>query len=997
MLLSRPVPAGLLRFPVPVLASVLASVLFTALAGPLPAAHPADEAAAADATPPDEDNSSATRGEELFAHRVLPIFREKCFACHGDDPDDIRGAFRMLTREDLLQGGDSGEAAIVPGNPDDSPLVQAIRWESYEMPPKENDRLTDDQIANVEQWVRLGAPWPDADRIAALLAADDDRWNAADGVTVATSGGLSPEWTNRRYEPENLWSWQPLWQDTSGRLTSGSRNPVDILIDDGLQNRGLTAAPPADRRTLIRRVTFDLIGLPPRPADIDDFVNDPDDDLTAFRRVVDRLLESPHYGEQWARHWLDVVRYADSSGYANDYERGNAWRYRDYVVRSFNDDKPYDEFVREQIAGDEIDPDDPELLIAAGFLRMGPWELTGMEVPKVARQRFLDDVTDAVGQVFLAHMLQCARCHDHKFDPVPTRDYYALQAVFATTQLATRPAEFLESENCAGFDEEEQYLRQRRRFYQDSLRDVNSRITRDAALEWYAEQGIDPQPFHDAVAELRGQGEPDDNISVSRIRRMMAEKKVDPAVIPPRHVGFEPQDFGLERVCRKGIERLEWQLTRYRPVAFSVYSGHTPQLRRVNAPLQMPDDPLADGDLEQTCILIGGDPFSPADPVRPGVLTAAADSGDASLDASVQGRRLELADWIASPENPLTARVMANRIWLWHFGQAIAGNPNNFGTTGKKPTHPELLDFLAGQLIANDWSVKSMHRLILLSETWRRSSSHPAPGELNAADPNRTSYAVFPVRRLEAEEIRDAMLAASGELNRTIGGIPVRPEINREAALQPRMVMGTFAEAWQPSPRPEQRHRRSLYALKIRGLRDPFMEVFNAPAPDLSCEARDESTVTPQVFALFNSEITFDRALALAHRVAAEVAKQNADTSEWTPAAPFPIRPNHITRIFRLTCGRRPTAEEVEACIRHWEQMRARHQGLTFELPPWPNEVVREAVEENTGEKFTFSEPLEFCRDFVPDLKPRDASPELRALAEICLVVLNSNEFVWVY
>ena len=240
-----------------------------------------------------------------------------------------------------------------------------------------------------------------------------------------------------------------------------------------------------------------MIGLPPTPEQIDEFLNDTSSDNVALRTVIDRLLESPHYGEQWGRHWLDVVRYADSSGFANDYERGNAWRYRDYVIRSFNEDKPYDQFVREQIAGDEVDPDNPELLIATGFLRMGPWELTGMEVPKIARQRFLDDVTDAVGQVFLAHPLRCARCHDHKFDPVPTRDYYSMQAVFATTQLAERSAPFLDDENTAGFDEKK-YLLKRREFYNKILRELDHRSI-EAARGWYQQNQIDSSKFEAAV------------------------------------------------------------------------------------------------------------------------------------------------------------------------------------------------------------------------------------------------------------------------------------------------------------------------------------------------------------------------------------------------------------------------------------------------------------------------------------------------------------------
>jgi len=937
----------------------------------------------------------ASRAEELFAHRVLPVFKAKCFACHGEDADDIRGEFSMLSRVALLKGGASGEASIVPGKPANSPLFKAVNWDDLEMPPKENDRLTAEQIKHIGEWIEGGAPWPDEKRLAKLLRTTADRWNTDDGITVKTSGGLSDDWTSRGYKPENLWAYQPLWKAEDGRLKDGNRNPIDILIEEQTSKLGLKLAPPADRRTLIRRTTFDLIGLPPTPEEVDAFINDPATDAEAFAKVIDRLLDSPHYGEQWGRHWLDVVRYADSSGYANDYERGNAWRYRDYVVRAFNEDKPYDQFIREQIAGDEIDDTNPEMLVATGFLRMGPWELTGMEVAKIARQRFLDDVTNAVGQVFLGHELRCARCHDHKFDPVPTRDYYSIQAVFATTQLAERKAAFLPEENTSGFEEKE-YLQQRMKFYQKTLQQVNSKRTVAAARRWYAANGIDPSEFEKVVAELKKK-QPESKISVQQVRKLLAARKVDPAAIPPRHVGFDPRDFGLERIARKGMERLRWRMERYEPLAFSVYSGRTPQMKRVNAPLRIPANRMKAGQLEETCILVGGDPFSPKDKVTPGVLSVVQSSYDGlprpskptensataleSHRTGITGRRLALANWIASEHNPLTARVMVNRIWQWHFGQAIAGNPNNLGATGKKPSHPKLLDYLAQQLIKQGWSVKSLHRLIMTSEAYRRSSRHPDPKSLAEKDPNGTSYAVFQPRRLEAEELRDAMLSVSGELNPAIGGIPARPEMNLEAALQPRQVMGTFAEAWQPSPLPRQRHRRSIYALRIRGQRDPFMDVFNAPSPDLSCEAREASTVTPQVFAMFNSEITFDRALAMANRVLKE--KQSRDAT--------------IDRLFRLAYGRPAKEIEIEACLAHWDNMTERHRTLKFDKPTYPTEVVREAVEENTGEKFTFVEPLEVYADFVPDLKPADAVPELRGLAEVCLVLLNSNEFVYIY
>ncbi len=808
---------------------------------------------------------------------------------------------------------------------------------------------------------------------------------AEEGETVATSGGLSADWTKRRYSSADLWAYRPLRRPDVPQ--NDLLNPVDRFVKARLTSLGLKPAPLADRRTLIRRATFDLIGLPPRPEEVESFVRDPRADEIAFAEVIERLLASPQYGEQWGRHWLDVVRYADSSGFANDYERGSAWRFRDYVVRAFNSDKPYDRFVLEQIAGDELqEGEKSEPLIAAGFLRMGPWELTGMEVAKIARQRFLDDVTDSVGQVFLAHALQCARCHDHKFDPVPTRDYYSIQACFATTQLAERDAPFLPTENVSGFDERK-YLDARQARYQSQLKVIEAK-QEAAGRRWAAERGIE------YVSRADG------------LRQGIAEDK-----LPPQRVGLETLDLGLERIARKGLERLKWEYERYEPRAITVYSGRTPEVKAVVTPPRMPAQRMTVGQLEETCILSNGDPFAPRDKVTPGVLSAAMSLGEREgvsppttpVDSSIVtlnqirrgpdgtplafdivGRRLSLAQWIASPTNPLTARVMVNRIWQGHFGQGFAGNPNNFGATGKKPTHPELLDWLATEFIERGWSVKAMHRLLMSSETYRRASRHPDPQSLAELDPQHTSYAVFAPRRLEAEELRDAILRVTGELNLTVGGIPIRPELNPEVALQPRQVMGTFAPAWQPSPKPEQRHRRSIYALKLRGLRDPAMEVFNQPSPDLSCEFRESSTITPQVFALFNSQVSYDRAVAFAARLKRETNS----------------RPAAITRAFLLAFGREPKADELRVCQEHWQAMAERQKNFKFQISNFksgvsarPREVFREAIEENTGEKFRFVEPLDAAADFVPDLSPAEVDADTRALADVCLVLLNTNEF----
>ena len=933
-------------------------------------------AAAASAT------RAATDTEALFVRRVAPLLREKCLACHGQDEAKLKGGLDLRTRAEALIGGDSTKPSLVAGRPEESPLYLAARrnhddWKA--MPPKESEALSPAQLGWLHDWIAGGAPWPDAARQAEIRTAHAAAWSAEDGVTVATSRGLSADWNVRRYRPEDLWAYQPVRKPAIPAAAAGT-HPIDAFLEERLANLGLASAPPANARTLIRRMAFSLTGLPPPPEEVAAFERaHAADPRGAVAALADRLLASPHHGERMAQNWLDVTRYADTAGFANDYDRGGAWRYRDYVVRAFNADKPFDRFVREQVAGDEIEPDNPEAVVATGFLRMGPWELTGMEVAKVARQRFLDDVTNAVGETFLAQPLQCARCHDHKFDPVPTRDYYSIQAVFATTQLSERPAAFLPGENTSGFAERK-YLERRREDHLAALRRLDERLLENADT-WLREKGIDPARWQAAVAQARAQergGKRREFEGVFATARTILTRQKEPEDrFPPKLVGFTPQEYGEERVARKGLERLRWELDRYEPFALAVYNGRTPEVKSVNAPVRMPASRLEEGELEQTCILTGGDPFSPGEKVAPGALSAI--GVGASFPEAVEGRRTALANWIASAENPFTARVIVNRVWQWHFGRPLAANPNNFGVTGGKPSHPALLDWLAATLVEQGWSLKRLHRLIVTSAAYQRASAHPERKRLAEKDPAGTSLAVFPLRRLSAEELRDAMLAASGELNREIGGVPNRPEINPEVALQPRQVMGTFAAAWVPNVLPAQRHRRSLYALRIRGLPDPAMEVFNQPGPDFSCEQRDASTVTPQVFSLFNGAASHARALALAHRA-------------WVDARD---EAGAVTRCFELTLGRPPSAAELADCLAHWRDGIALAAEAAPTLRP-PAEVRREAVEENTGERFTFSERLHAAADFKPDLQPTDVSARTRALADVCLVLLNGNEFAHV-
>jgi len=909
--------------------------------------------------PPRKPRPATAGAREAFTADVLPLLRRKCFGCHGDGTD-LEGKLDLRTRAGMLKGGESGPA-LVPGKPEKSRLYQSVlRTGKLQMPPKERNKLTKAETEVLRKWIAGGAPWG-VENVRAKPASGG--WDAKNGVTVATSGGLSEEWTNRKYRPEDLWAYRPIRRITVPRI-AGTPHPIDAFIRRKLAEKGLKPAPRADRRTLIRRVTLDLTGLPPSPAEIDAFLKD--SSPGAYAKLVRRLLASMHYGEQQARHWLDVVRYADTSGFSNDYERPNLWRYRDYVIRSFNADKPFDRFIVEQLAGDEFDPDDPELLIAVGFLRMGPWEHTGMSVAAVTRQQYLDDVTNAVGVTFLAQGLRCAQCHDHKFDPVPTRDYYRIQSVIAPVQFTDRDVAYQPAENVSSFRATKprvQRLLNDAREFLTSLRQKNRR----------------------AIAEFLKQR------GVNRLQDIPEAER------PQRHYGLTKLDMSLQKIYQKRVDYFQRELKRYEPLAFSVYSGpfRLVQSNRPRHPL--PGAKQRQGAVEAVRILTGGSLAAPGDAVTPGVLSAVSFSNDResptawnSIPNKTQGRRLAFARWVASANNTLTARVIVNRIWQQHFGTGIVDTPNNFGKMGGNPSHPRLLDWLATWFIEHGWSIKKLHRLIVTSKTYRQRSakfiSHdrnhtqiPGVSQTPGVSPRRL-LAFFPPRRMAAEELRDAMLAVTGELNPEMGGPGVYPEINWEVAKQPRHIMGSVAPAYQPSPTPRERNRRTIYAFRYRTLADPLLEVFNKPNSEVSCERRDETTVTPQVFALFNGQFAHDRALALA----AGIVKHTKNPDE------------QVRTAFRRVYGRDPEKDELQLCTAHVAKLTAHHRRHKPVVVKPPTSVRREMIEELTGEQFTWTEPLDQMKRHQPDLKPWNVDAETRGLAELCLVLLNSNEFVYV-
>ena len=911
---------------------------------------PLIEVASAEETP-------LTAQKIFYLQKIRPLLEQKCLGCHGSTPDDIKGDYNMLTRDSLIRGGESGEPAVIIGKPEESPFWKAVTWkdENIQMPPQERNRLNAAEIADLQQWISTGAVWTDRE----LLPSSTNNSSQQSSIVMSTSGGQSPTWTNRTYEPADIWAYQPIqrppvpWAALGKKLNS-QRNPIDAFIQQKLKQKQLIASPAAEKKTLIRRATYDLTGLPPTLKQIHEFENSQHQD--SWSLLIKKMMESPHYGEQMAQMWIDVVRYADTSGFANDYERPNAWRYRDYLVRSFNADKPYDRFIIEQLAGDELDPDDPELLIATGYLRSGPWEHTGMSVAAVTRQLFLDDITQSTGVSFLAHSFRCAKCHDHKFDPVPTRDYYRIQAVFAPVQFADRKVEYQPYENISGFADMKE--RTERLLAETRAQQQQFKEKTDAAIAaWLKENGY------------------------QNLKQVAADKRP-----PLRWFGLSEFEKSLLKINNKRIDYFERELKRYEPYAFSVYNGPPNNYRSTKTVNLIPGAKQKQGEIQQTFILAGGAITAPTEKVTPGVLSAVAGSNSSrepnawnTIPQTSEGRRLALARWIASSNNTLTARVIVNRIWQLHFGTGLVATPNNFGQKGDQPSHPELLDWLATWFMDHGWSIKQLHQLIMTSETYQQSSQPVDAERVQTVDPRNRLLSHFPTRRMTAEQLRDSLLALTGELNPEMGGPGVFPEINWEVALQPRHIMGSVAPAYQPMPPPRQRNRRTLYAFRYRTLSDPMLEVFNRPGSESSCERRDETTVTPQAFALFNGQFTHDRALALAHDII-----QNTKTQE-----------DAVQNAFLQVVLRKPESSELQLALKHVQQMQSYHEQHPPQKIPLPREVKREMIEELTGESFSWTEKLDLSENYVQDLKPWDVDAATRALAELCLVLMNSNEFIY--
>ena len=637
------------------------------------------------------------------------------------------------------------------------------------------------------------------------------------------------------------------------------RNPLDSFIWEGLRANELLPSPEAAKERLLRRVCLDLTGLPPSPEQASSFLSD--ESPEAYERLVGALFASPHYGERWAQKWLDVVRYADTDGFERDGYREHAWRYRDYVVDSFNKDKPYDRFLREQIAGDELYPGSHEALVATGFHAAGPRHVVGGNQDKEeARQEVLTEMTLGVGQALLGLTVQCARCHDHKFDPISQKDYYRLEAFFGGTELEDVPI---------ASKTEIEAKKRAMEAYEERLRPIKDQL---AAIEFPYRQTVEDrkrailEPLHAAALEI-----PDSERSAEQKRLAKeAESQIKPVwyeIIPLM------ADDARERraALRAELHALELHKPDPPAAAFAVSNRE---------------------DTPQTYVLQGGDHRRRGAPVKPGFPEVV---GPLGFDIPAQGKqsRAALARWLTHPENPLVARVMVNRIWEFRMGRGLMADPNNFGLLGGLPSHPRLLDAMAARFIREGWSVKAIDRLVVLSSAYRQAAA--IDPQRTSIDPDNRWYWRAHRRRLSGEVIRDSALAASGRLHRALTGKPVRIPIEREVYD----LIFTEAEPdnlWPVTPNRFEHDRRSLYLLNKRTVRLPFLANFDQPDTMTSCSVRPASTHALQSLSLLNSEFMQEQSLALAERV----SRRCADSGS----------PCLVDEAFRLTLSRRPTSEE---------------------------------------------------------------------------------------
>ncbi|CAN5875098.1 PSD1 and planctomycete cytochrome C domain-containing protein [soil metagenome] len=720
---------------------------------------------------------------KFFEAEVRPILVEQCLKCHG--PDQQKGGLRLDSLAAMLEGGKTG-SAVLPGDLEESLLVEAVRYEGFEMPP--TGPLPAEQVEILVRWVEQGAHWP--------------------GPGGEASG---PEPVVREFitdEDRAFWTFQPVVDpevpDVSESLGT-IRNPIDRFILDRLVAEGLTPAEEADKRSLIRRATFDLHGLPPTPEEVEAFLAD--DAPDAFENLIDRLLDSPQYGERWARHWLDLVRYAESNGYRADEYRPHTYRYRDYVIDSFNNDKPYDQFVREQIAGDELLPDDPIGKVATGYLRLWVYESNQRDV-EAQWAAILNDVTDVTADVFLGLGMGCARCHDHKYDPILQKDYFRLQAFF--TPILPRDDLTLLPDPGPGVLEQQAA-------WEVATAEIRAEM---ADLEKSHREKAARSAIEKFIPQMQ-----------AMIRKPIDER--DPREHQLAELAYRQvlMEFDKQGRPKSGEAKERWDELNEKLAEFD----------HLKPDLGPPVETISDVGPVPPPTIIPGDRSE--EDIAPGFLTLL-DPEPAEITPptgwpSTTGRRTVLADWLTRPDNMLTTRVIVNRLWQYHFGRGLVETASDFGRLGEPPTHPELLDWLTSRFLEQGWSLKSMHRLIMTSATYRQTALRPTPDEARMVDPGNLLLWRMPIRRLEAEPIRDAMLVVSGELDDKMGGPAV------EAS----------------------KTRRTIYTKVLRNKRDPLLDAFDGADGFLSTSRRNVTITPTQSLLLINGPWVLKRAEAFSKRL----------------------------------------------------------------------------------------------------------------------------------
>ncbi len=848
----------------------------------------------------------ADAGDQLTMERdIRPIFKEHCFDCHGARAD-VEGGLDLRLVRLMVQGGESGPA-IEPGQPAESLLLQRIK--AGEMPPT-GKPVSNEQIMTIENWIAAGA---------STAMPEPDQIDPGIGITPGE---------------REFWSFQPIERPDIPQFASTDRlrTPIDALVLEKLQAQGLGFSADADKRALIKRLYFDLLGLPPTPQEVASFLAD--QSFGAYETLVDRLLDSPHYGERWARHWLDVAGYADSEGYTDaDADRPWAYFYRDYVIRALNADKPFDQFIHEQLAGDELVPlphqnltqEQIDQLTATGFLRLAADGTGSGANDEAARNQTIADTIKIVSTSLLGLSVGCAQCHDHRYDPIPQQDYYALRAVLEPAldwKNWRTPAQRLVS------------------LYTDQDRAKATQIEAEAQAIIAEKNEKQREYIHEALEqELSKQpGEIRDQL---RAAYTSAGDQRSPAQqqLLKQYPSVNISAGNLYQYNQGHADHLK---------AYDQRIAETRARKPVEQFLRVLDE--VPGQIPQTFVFHRGEFAQPTDPVAPAALSISAAPGQRlTINANdparpSSGRRLAYARWLTNPEHPLVARVLVNRVWMHHFGRGIVGTPADFGVLGQRPTHPKLLDWLASEFIASGWSLKQLHKSILTSTVYRQTSV--ADPEKLAVDPTNRLYWKWPVIRLDAESVRDRILATSGVLDEQMFGPPVNVKADDTGQV---IVDGDQS-------------RRSLYVRVKRTQPLAILNAFDAPVMEVNCESRSTSTVTPQSLMLMNSDFILSHARKFAERVGAEVDTAidvaNSESGLHGQNGEFLLAVARINHAFELAYCRPVTETELSIAL-----------------------------------KFLANQ-MAYLKNNAADQKNESAM--LQAMTNLCQVLLGSSEFLYV-